>query len=171
MATIFDINPSDLIPKAAEELKKSKAVKTPEWAKLVKTGPGQERPPVHPDWWYHRAASILRKISLKGPIGVSKLRNYYGTKKNRGVKPEQFYRASGKIIRVILQQLETEGLIKKVEKGVHKGKVLTPKGQAFLDSIAKNNGPRRNKKAETGKTAAGTDAEPVAGAAPSTAAA
>jgi len=167
MATIFDINPTDLITKAAEELKKSKAVKTPEWAKVVKTGPAQERPPAHADWWYLRSASILRKVYVKGPIGVSKLRNFYGKKKNRGVKPEHFFKGSGKIIRVILQQLETEGLVKKVEKGVHKGKVITPKGQALLDNLAKHHGTGGTKKTEAGKAAARADAKPTAGTAPS----
>ncbi|MBI2666235.1 40S ribosomal protein S19, partial [Candidatus Woesearchaeota archaeon] len=36
----------------------------------------------------------------------------------------------------ILQQLETSGLIKKADKGVHKGRVLTAKGTSFLDKIA-----------------------------------
>ena len=73
---------------------------------------------------------------------------YYGQKKNRGVKPEHFYKGSGKIVRVILQQLELEGLIKKVEKGIHKGKIITPKGQSLLDQLAKKDGSGGNKKTE-----------------------
>ena len=148
MVTIQDINPSELINKAAIELKKSKIVQIPEWAKVVKTSPAKERLPVDIDWWYYRAASVLRKVYLKGPIGVSKIRTYYGQKKNNGVKPEHFYRGSGKIVRVILQQLESEGLIKKVEKGIHKGKIITPKGQSFLDQLAKKDGFGGNKKTE-----------------------
>jgi len=136
---MYDVKPSELVSGAAEELKKTK-IKIPDWAKVVKTGPGQERPPVGHDWWYMRTASILRKVSLRGPIGVSKLRSMYGTKKNRGVKPERFYKGSGKIVRVILQQLEAEGFVKKAEKGVHKGKIITPKGQSFLDKAVKKHG-------------------------------
>ena len=148
MATMHDVTPSELIGKAAEELKKTKAVKTPEWAMVVKTGPAQEHPPMKKDWWFTRAASILRKISLRGPIGVAKLRTFYGKKKNRGVKPEHFFKGSGKIVRVILQQLEAEGLVKKVEKGVHKGKIITPKGQSLLDKVIKKHGTGGTKKTE-----------------------
>jgi len=136
MATVYDTNPSELIKKTAKALQGSK-VQIPDWAKVVKTGPGQERSPDNDDWWHMRAASILRKVYVRGPIGVSKLRNFYGKKKNRGVKPERFYKASGKIIRTILQQLEAEELIRATEKGVHKGRVVTPKGQSFLDTISK----------------------------------
>lgn len=144
---MYDVKPSELVSGAAEELKKTK-IKIPDWAKVVKTGAGQERPPVGHNWWYMRAASILRKVSLRGPIGVSKLRSMYGTKKNRGVRPERFYRGSGKIVRVILQQLEAEGFVKKVEKGVHKGKIITPKGQSFLDKAVKKHGSGGTKEAK-----------------------
>ncbi|RJQ16937.1 30S ribosomal protein S19e [Candidatus Woesearchaeota archaeon] len=127
---------SELIQKAAIELKKT--IKKPEWASFVKTGTSRERPPVDEDWWYMRAASILRRIYIKGPIGVSKLKTLYGGKKNRGYKPEKFFTGSGKIIRVILQQLEKAELIKQGSKGVHKGRMVTPKGKKFLDALVKN---------------------------------
>jgi len=137
MATIYDINPNKLIEKAAEELKKSGIVKAPEWSMFVKTGAHKERPPVDKDWWYKRAAAVLRKVYLTRIIGVSKLRSKYGGKKNKGHKPERFYKGSGKIIRVILQQLEQAELVKKDAKGVHKGRTITNKGKAFLDKLAK----------------------------------
>ena len=164
MATVYDTNPSEVIDKAALELKKMKSIQTPDWAKVVKTGPGQERPPQSPDWWYHRSASILRKVYVRGPIGVSKLRNFYGKKKNRGTKPEKFYKASGKIIRTVLQQLEAEGLIKSAERGVHKGRVVTPKGQSFLDTLIRKDGSKSNKKTENAGAPTGSTPEPVAGA-------
>jgi small subunit ribosomal protein S19e len=162
MATIYDINPSELIEKASKELKKTKTVQMPEWAMVVKTGPAQERQPSDLDWWYLRSASILRKVYTKGPIGVSKLRTFYGKKKNRGVKPERFYKASGKIIRTILQQLEAEGLIRATEKGVHKGRIVTGKGQALLDQLSCKNGSGKIKKAEVAgvaESASGTATE------------
>ena len=133
--TIYDKNPNEIIEKAALELKK--ILKAPEWSIFVKTGAGRERPPISIDWWCIRAASVLRKIYLNGPIGVSKLKTKYGNKKNRGHKPEHFYKGSGKIIRTIMQQLENEKFIEKAQKGVHKGRVITNKGKSFLDKIAK----------------------------------
>lgn len=135
--SIYDIDTNELLEKAAEALKKVESVKIPKWAAFVKTGVGKERPPERQDWWYMRAASVLRKIYMKGPIGVSKLRSHYRSKKNRGHKPERVYKASGKITRTILQQLEKAELIKFAEKGVRKGRAITKKGKSFLDKICK----------------------------------
>ncbi|MBT3323830.1 30S ribosomal protein S19e [archaeon] len=148
MVTVYDVDPSLLIRDAGEELKEVKEVQKPEWAEIVKTGPGQERLPDDQDWWYFRAASVLRKVYTRGPIGVSKLRTYYGTKKNRGVRPEKFYKASGKIIRIVLQQLEAAGYVQYKEKGVHKGRVITGKGQSFLDNVARKSFTDKRKASE-----------------------
>ena len=153
MTTIYDINASELIKKAGNELKKTNKVQIPEWAKVVKTSSANERVPTEKDWWQLRAASILRKVYILGPIGVEKLRTFYGKKKNRGVKPEEFRKGSGKIIRVILQQLEAEGLIRNAEKGNRKGKIVTPKGQSFLDNIVRKNGSGGAKTTETSRAA------------------
>ena len=136
MPTIYDCDLSELIEKASEELKNTESIKAPEWAPFVKTGMHKERPPIKSDWWYMRAASILKQVYKYGPIGVSKLRTKYGGKKNRGVKTEHFYRGSGSIIRKIMQQLEKEGFVKKDLKSVHKGRSITAKGKKFLDDVA-----------------------------------
>ena len=136
MTHILIVNPNDLVNRAAEKLKKEKLVEPTEWSRFVKTGHHKERLPDHEDWWYYRSAAIMRAIAKLGPVGTQKLRNKYGGKKNRGHKPERFYRGSGSIIRKILQQLEKSELVKQTEKGVHKGRVLTPKGVSLLDKIA-----------------------------------
>lgn len=136
MTHIKSVNTNELNKKAAEELKKQKLVQPTEWSKFVKTGHNKERLPDNQDWWYARSAAILLTISGRGPVGTQKLRTKFGGKKRRGHKPAHFYKASGSIIRKILQQLEKSELIKQTEKGVHKGRVLTPKGTSFLDKLA-----------------------------------
>lgn len=136
MVNIYDVNQQELVERAAEELKKVKAIEPPEWAAYVKTGVGRERPPANDDWWYHRSASILKTVCKLGPIGVNKLRTKYGGKKRRGMQPPIFALGSGNIIRKSLQQLEKAGFIKHNEKGVHKGKTITPQGKLFLERIA-----------------------------------
>ena len=136
MATIYQVDPEELIEKAAEELKKIKEIEPPAWAAYVKTGMHKERPPIKQDWWYIRSASILRHIYKVGMVGVSKLRTRYGGKKRKGHKPSHFHRGSGSIIRKILQQLEKAGFLKKAEKGAHKGRAITPKGKSLLDKAA-----------------------------------
>lgn len=136
MTHISEVDPGNLINQVAEALKKEKLVEPVEWTPLVKTGHHKQRRPDSTEWWYFRAAAVLRTVAEKGPIGTEKLRTKYGGKKNRGNKPERFYKASGSIIRKVLQQLEKSELIRQTEKGVHKGRILTSKGTSFLDKIA-----------------------------------
>lgn len=139
MTTVYDVEAGALIKAAAEDLKSK--VKAPTWAPLVKTGVAKERPPEDPNWWYAREASILRKIYVKGPIGISRLRGEYRSKKNKGVMPEASYKASGKVIRLAVQQLEGLGFLKKTKSG--DGREITPAGVKYLDNLAhkaKNNG-------------------------------
>jgi len=132
---MYDIKPQILIEEVSKDLKK--IIQKPEWADYVKTGSHKQRPPVQDDWWYLRAASVLRSVEKLGPIGVSKLRTKYGGKKNRGVRPGKATKGSGSIIRHVLQQLEQAELVKQEAKGVHKGRILTPKGASLLHSAAK----------------------------------
>ena len=136
MTQILEVNPYSLVSKLADELKKQKLVQPTEWSKFVKTGRQKSRLPDNDDWWYVRAAAILRSIAKRGPIGTQKLRTKYGGRKDRGYLPEHHYKSSGSIIRKILQQLEKSELIKQTQIKSHKGRILTPKGVSFLDKIA-----------------------------------
>ena len=140
MTSVYELNGQEYNLKLAEALKKIPEFKEPMWAKFVKSSPGKERPIEDDDFWYKRAASILKQIYKRKIVGVNRLRTKYGTKKNRGMKPEEFRRASGKIIRTILQQSDKAGLtqIAKDIKGVRAkrpGRELTQKGKELLESI------------------------------------
>ena len=137
---IYELSVQEYNLKLAEALKEIPEFKEPEWVQFVKSGVAKERPIEDPDFWHKRAASILRQIYKNNIVGVSRLRTRYGSRKNRGVKPERFKRGSGKIIRVILQQADTAGIteIAKIIKGVKSkkpGRQLTQKGRKFLEEI------------------------------------
>lgn len=136
MANIYDVNLNDLIELVAKNLKNNEKVNPPIWANYVKTGRHKERMPVRDDWWYLRCASILLKVYRYGPIGVCKLRVKYGGKKNRGYKPERFYKGSGSIIRKALQQLEAATFLKKESESIHKGRRISNEGKSYVDKIA-----------------------------------
>ena len=127
----------ELVKQVAKLLKDDANLKPPVWAQFVKTGHAKQRTPAQDDWCYIRAASILRKVHLQGPIGTEKLRRAYGSKKNKGAKPEHFYKGSGSIIRKIFQQCEKSGLIKQAQKGTRKGRILTPAGMKLISAGAK----------------------------------
>ncbi len=135
---IHDVPKTELIERAAKELQQNvKTVQPPAWAMFVKTGAHKERQPTRIDWWFVRTAAILRRLaSVEGPIGVQKLRTLYGGRKNMGHAPERFYRGSGNILRKIFQQLEKAGFAKRIDKGLRKGRIITPQGFSFLGKIA-----------------------------------
>jgi len=133
MVTVYEVDAQKFIERLKEELKKIDVIRPPRWALFAKNSPANERPPEQKDFWYIRAASILRRLYIDGPIGVSRLRTYYGKRKQHKRSKEKTKKASGKIIRTILQQLEKAGLVEKVER---EGRRLTPKGRSLLDRIA-----------------------------------
>ena len=117
----------------AAALKKSQSFNKPEWVDFVKTGTHKQRPTSEIDFWEKRAASILRQIYIHGIVGVERLRTRYGGRKDRGRSPPQFRKGGGKLIRTILQQAETAGLVEKV-KEKKSGRKLTEKGKQLLES-------------------------------------
>ena len=134
MTTAYDVPADVLINRLSGYMKENiREIQPADWAGYVKTGSHVERMPQNPDWWYVRSASILRKLYMKGPVGVSRLRKEYGGRKRRGVRPAHFAKAGGNILRSILQQLEQAGLAQK--DGI-KGRVVSGKGRGLLDAMA-----------------------------------
>ncbi len=129
MVNAQEAEASDLINKVKEKLKDEEEIEKPEWAKHAKTSSYKERRPDQPDWWYTRAASILRRIYIQGPQGVEPLRSWYGGKKKKGRRPPKHQKASGKIIRTLLQQLENAEYLEKTDEG----RKITPQGKSLLD--------------------------------------
>ena len=146
MARFQEADAHELIEKTAGELKKTRKMTPPDWAAYVKTGAHKERPPVDEGWWYLRSASVLRRVAILGPVGVSKLRTKYGGRKRRGHQPSEFRKASGNIIRKVLQQLQNAGYVSYKKEGVHKGRVITKEGVSLLDTVANMCIPKFEKK-------------------------
>jgi small subunit ribosomal protein S19e len=133
MVSAHDVPSSRLISALAEQVKGLPVVQVPEWAKFVKTGSHAERPPTNADWWFTRAASLLRKLYLHGPIGLGDLERAYGGTKALHYFPKHHRDAGGSSIRKILKQLEQAELVSKTPKG----RVLSPKGRAMLDKVSR----------------------------------
>lgn len=169
MVKIYDVNQDELVKQIAIDLEKEGKIKAPEWTVFVKTGSNKERPPLQKNWWFLRLASILRKVAIDGPIGVSKLRTKYGSKKNRGVRPEKFVKSGGKIIRVALQQLEEAGYVYNEQKSKFKGRKVTPAGISLIDKASgkifkktnKTEEVKEDKKAEKTKESKNAKVESV----------
>lgn len=135
MPTLYDVPADALIDALAEEL--ADRFDEPEWARYAKAGADRELPPDQADFWHRRAASVLRKIAMDGPVGVERLRTEYGGTKEGteryGFAPANQQKGSGKIIRTIIQQLEDEGL---VDEAGSAGRIVTADGRSLLDDTA-----------------------------------
>lgn len=132
MAKAYDVPAEDLIEKLTEQIKKEKKIQPPDWVVFVKTGVHAERIPQNKEWWYTRCASLIRKVYIHGPIGVSELRSEYGGRKQIGYNLAHHRNAGGAIIRKALQQLQQAGYI--VNK--RKGRSISEEGMKKVDRIA-----------------------------------
>jgi small subunit ribosomal protein S19e len=137
MTTLYDVPAEDLIEAVTERLADEDDVAAPDWSRFAKTGTGRELPPEQEDFWQRRAASLLRKVAINGPVGIQKLEREYGSTKQGStryrVRPNQSTEGSGKIIRTALQQLQDAGYIE-IAQG--EGRQVTGDGQSFLDDTA-----------------------------------
>ncbi|MFX0029891.1 MAG: 40S ribosomal protein S19 [Candidatus Hermodarchaeota archaeon] len=132
--SIYVVQPEKLIEVIAEKLKEFPEISPPAGSEFWKTAFFKELAPSDSEnFWYIRCASLLRKVKKFGPIGVNKLRKFYGGKNRRGQGLHHSARGSGKIIRVALQQLEDAHLIEIKEK---KGRVLSSEGTSLLERTA-----------------------------------
>mmetsp|Transcript_43808 Transcript_43808/g.84124 ORF Transcript_43808/g.84124 Transcript_43808/m.84124 type:complete len:165 (-) Transcript_43808:72-566(-) len=134
VVTVKDVEPAVFISAFAQHLKRQGRFEIPKWADYVKTGKFKELPPMDPDWLYVRAASVVRKLYIRKGTGVGGFRKVYGGKHRRGTCTKVYAKASGKVVRYVLQQLEEMGLVEQVEEG--SGRMITKEGQRELDTVA-----------------------------------
>ena len=92
------------------------------------------QPPLDPDWYYVRAASLARKLYLNHGLGVGALAHWYGKTTAKRNMPQKHHTASRKVIRHILAQLEELGIVEKIDKAGGRG--LTAEGRKDLDTIS-----------------------------------
>jgi len=104
------------------------------WTWVVKTGIHKQLPPQHEDWYYVRAASVARKIYLRGGTGIGDLKEMYGGSLHRGPRPATSVRGSGSIARHVIKQLEQIGVVEHDKK--RGGRKISQEGQRDLDRIA-----------------------------------
>jgi len=129
------VPPAVFLPQLATELRNRQAVAPPPWATFVKTGVHKQRAPVQTDWWYLRSASVLRKIYLKGHVGIARLSAEYGGKRDRGSAPYHTRTGSRAILREIVHQLEKSGLVQPYKT---RGRRVSPAGEKLLTTVSRD---------------------------------
>merc|ERR1712188_360102 len=109
--TVKDVPADAFIKKCADFRKRQPKFQVPKWADLVKTGHFKELAPYSEDWFYIRAASVVRRVYLRQGIGSGALRHWYGGCHRRGTRTSRHATASGAVIRNALKQMEAIGLV------------------------------------------------------------
>lgn len=134
--SVKDVDPEMFIRSFGKYLKTHQKINYPKWCNYVKTGKGRQLAPQDEDWYYVKAASILRRLYLQPNTGVGSLRKQFSGKQRRGVAPNHTSLASGKILRYILQQFEKAGLVEQNSK--RQGRKLTESGEVTIAAFARN---------------------------------
>merc|ERR1712014_318243 len=130
------IEASIFIAKYADYLKKQGKIIAPSFCEYAKTGSHKELGPYDPDWWYHRIASITRKLYITKGLGVGRLSHMYAGARSKGNRPRHHAHSSRKIIRKSLQQLEEIGVIEKSDNG---GRRITTSGRRDIKMLISTN--------------------------------
>ncbi len=134
---MYDVPVTDLLDGLVEEFEDHDEIAEPDWVQFAKSGADAELPPEQADFWTRRAASLLRKVAIDGPVGVESLSTEYGGSKQGSnryrVAPSHRTDGSQKIIRTALAQLEDAGLVMTAEG---EGRRITPEGRSLLDEVA-----------------------------------
>jgi len=149
--TVKDVAPASFIAGLAAHLKSH--IDLPDWADLIKTGTHKELCPQDANWYYVRAASVARKIYLRGGTGVGACTKIYGGRKRKTTRARHFHRAAKGLHRHILQQLEKLQVVATAKD--KKGRWITTTGQQLLDQIANQVATGKPAKAGAGAAAGG----------------
>jgi len=134
-ATVRDVPANKWVKAMAQQFKREGKIQVPNCADLVKTCHGRERAPQSNDWYYLRAAAVLRRIYLRPGTGYGGLGKAFAVKKNRGSKPERTIKAAVGPLHWACKALES---LKLIAKGKSKGRVLTREGRKRADTVAFN---------------------------------
>merc|ERR1711975_188864 len=135
--TVKDVPADEFIKACADYLKRQPKFDVPKYHDIVKTGVIKELAPYDEDWFFIRAASIARKVSLRKGTGVGALKKWYGGSDgtHRGTRKAHFATAVGAIIRKAMHELEK---LEMMDHCSDSGRIITSKGRAEMDRIAGN---------------------------------
>ena len=139
--TVLDAPANKLVNQVAAFFKEKNIIKIPKYASLVKTSRANDCEPINPDYFYYKAAAIVRKLyaTKSKNVEVGSLRVMFSKKERRGSQPPKTFKAGGKIIREIVIQLKNADYVKNYERKedeTNSGLYLTKTGRSELDKIA-----------------------------------
>eukprot|EP00759_Apiculatamorpha_spiralis_P007309 PhF_6_TR14306/c0_g1_i1/m.22975/K02966/RP-S19e, RPS19; small subunit ribosomal protein S19e len=129
---VKDVDADQWIKGFAAHLKQQGQLDVPEFVDFAKTGISRVLSPQNPDWYYVKAAAVLRRVYLRPFTGIGGLRRVFAKTWGRS-RPQHLVLAAGGVTRKVLQSLEKLNLLTKSEDG---GRVITKSARRDCDRIA-----------------------------------
>lgn len=105
MEQAYRVKAAPLIEAIKETLKSKNDIKLPENYDLIKTSHGKQYSPEDPNWFYVRMASIVRTVMCKGSVSLKTLARKHSCRKNGGVRPSRYAKASDFVNASAVEQL------------------------------------------------------------------
>ena len=142
--SVKDVSAAQFIAAYAAYLQKSGKIQLPKNVELLKTGLTKELAPVDLDWYYTRMATVARRVYLCPGVGVGALSKYFGGVDNKTCMRQHHRRGARGVLRHILIQMESNGLVEtnhmETAEGskVTSGRTLTAKGRREMDRVARS---------------------------------
>ena len=129
---VKDVDAGKWIKGFAGHLKTQGSLEVPEFVDYAKTSAAKVLAPLDPDWYYVKAAAVLRRVYLRPFTGIGGLRKVFGSVYGKS-RPLHFKRAAGGVLRHVLQSLEKLNLLTKSDDG---GRVITKAARRDCDRVA-----------------------------------
>ncbi len=105
MEQVYRVKATPLIEAIKETLKTKNEIELPINWDLIKTSHGKEFSPEDPNWFYVRMASIVRTVMCKGTVSLKTLARKHSCRKNSGVRPSRYAKASDFVNESAVEQL------------------------------------------------------------------
>eukprot|EP00405_Crypthecodinium_cohnii_P007003 CAMPEP_0194782364 /NCGR_PEP_ID=MMETSP0323_2-20130528/78648_1 /TAXON_ID=2866 ORGANISM="Crypthecodinium cohnii, Strain Seligo" /NCGR_SAMPLE_ID=MMETSP0323_2 /ASSEMBLY_ACC=CAM_ASM_000346 /LENGTH=195 /DNA_ID=CAMNT_0039721171 /DNA_START=85 /DNA_END=673 /DNA_ORIENTATION=- len=122
VTSVKDVEADKFITAFAQHLKRQGRFEIPKWADVVKTAKFKELPPNDPDWLYVRTASMVRKIYIRGGVGVE-------TAKFKELPPNDpdwlYVRTASMVRKIYIRGGVGVGAFTKIYGGQHRRGVMT----------------------------------------------
>ncbi|KAL0229959.1 hypothetical protein PCE1_003523 [Barthelona sp. PCE] len=134
MPGLKQVTADQFIQACGLHLKNANILELPTEITYIKSAPGRELGPQDPDWFFKRAAAILRRVYIQPGIGLGGFAKYFGAKARNGHARNHGALAARGVIRRIIQNFEKAGLIEQSTKG----RVLSSEGRRVCDTVATN---------------------------------
>ncbi|ORD97010.1 RS19 [Hepatospora eriocheir] len=128
---VYRVDTEKLLEQIKNLLKEDSNIELPKNIQFLKSGHGKQYVPDDKDAFFVRMASIVRQAICKKRVSLTGLAYRYGNRKNRGVRPTKFAKASTFLLEAAIKNLEKIGWFDFKQKET----ILTEKAKKIIEPM------------------------------------